>query len=134
MSEIFKSLDSLQSGLSASWKRNAAILNNVANVDTPGYKAERVEFESLYKEAVERESGIALKKTRDTHMDIGVSLDSISPKTVKDTGLSQRMDGNNVDIEREMSDFVKNVIYYNALSTKVTGQLAQLRMAIREGR
>ena len=136
MSELFKSITGLERGLDASWKRNSTILDNIANVDTPNFKSSKVEFESLYKKALDAEaSGFTLKRTRKTHMDIGdPDIGNVFGRVVDRENTTMRMDGNNVDIDEEMSDFVKNVIYYTALTNKVTGQFAQLRMAIREGR
>ncbi len=128
--KIFSGLNGLESGLNASWQRNAVILNNVANVDTPGFKASEVEFESLYKNALENGSdGFQLKRTRATHMVLGDSDGSL--QTVFSHNTVERMDENNVNIDKEMTDYAKNVIFYNTLQRKINGQLGQLRTAIK---
>lgn len=130
---MFDSLKPLENGLSASWTRNQTILNNVANNDTPNYKAQGVEFESLYKKALGSDSDFQLKKTRASHMTIGTSGDvnSVQGTVVQKPDTSYRMDGNNVDIDQEMTSYAKNVIYYNALMRKINGQFNQLRTAIK---
>lgn len=129
---IFNGVDSLQQGIGASWKRNSVILDNIANVDTPNFKASDVQFETLFKDALENEqSGFVHKKTRKSHMDIGTGDPSEVNGIVVKRNTQERMDGNNVDIDREMSDFAKNVIYYNALLRKINGQFSQLRTAIK---
>ncbi len=134
--DIFKDVDALAKGLSASWTRNSVIMNNIANADTPDFKASTVEFEDLYRQSLEdREEGFTLKKTRSTHMDIGsASPEDVEPAIRQKDDTAARMDGNNVDIDQEMTDLAKNVIYYNALTRKISGEFAQLRLAITEGR
>ncbi|MDL2237841.1 flagellar basal body rod protein FlgB [Christensenellaceae bacterium OttesenSCG-928-K19] len=127
---IFSGIDLTERGVNASWQRNSIILNNVANVDTPDFKASELQFETLFKSALD-ESSFQFKQTRAAHMNIGNSnLDGIDGVVVT-SNTEERMDGNNVDIDKEMTDFAKNVIFYNALLTKVSGQFSQLRTAIK---
>ncbi|WP_066683554.1 flagellar basal body rod protein FlgB [Christensenella intestinihominis] len=130
---MFDGIKGLENGLEASWLRNKTILDNVANNDTPDYKAEGVEFEALYREAIEKEDGFQFKRTRATHMQIGGSPDGSDVKgvVVQKDPTTYRMDGNNVDIDQEMTDYAKNVIYYNTLLRKINGQFNQLRTAIK---
>lgn len=131
---MFDGLKGLENGLEASWLRNKTILNNVANNDTPNFKASGVEFETLYKEAIgSSDDGFRLKQTRATHMPIGGGADgsNVKGKVVLKDQTTYRMDGNNVDIDQEMTDYAKNTIYYNTLLRKINGQFNQLRMAIK---
>lgn len=129
--EMFNSMTNLENGLNASWLRNSTILNNVANVDTPDFKSSGVEFESMYKRMLsQQEDGFKAKQTRSTHMDFGTNLQSVEGVVVKRDNTTYREDGSNVDIDQEMTDFAKNVIYYNALLRKVNGQFSQLKSAI----
>ncbi len=132
--KIFKSTAYLEKGLDASWTRNEVITNNIANVDTVGFKRSEVEFESIFKEALENGSFEA-KRTREGHMYMGSSdLDSISPNVIMDGSTSMRLDGNNVDIDYESAELAKNTIYYNTLIQKLTSEFTRLRMAIKEGK
>ncbi len=132
--DIFSGIAPLEKGLSASWTRNSVILNNVANVDTPDFKSSHVEFETYYKNALENDDGFKLKKTRDTHMDIGDSMDieDVNAQIILDENTTMRMDGNNVDIDEQMAELSKNTIYYNTLTSKISGAFNQLRTAIKE--
>lgn len=127
---MFNSMTNLENGLNAAWLRNSTILNNVANVDTPDFKSSGVEFESLYKSMMNDEDGFKAKQTRATHMDFGTGRTSVEGVVVKRDNTTYREDGNNVDIDQEMTDFAKNVIYYNALLRKVNGQFSQMKSAI----
>lgn len=66
-------------------------------------------------------------------MPIGGSADGSEVKgvVIQKEASTYRMDGNNVDIDQEMTDYAKNVIYYNTLLRKINGQFNQLRMAIK---
>ena len=128
---MFDNMTNLQNGLNAAWLRNSTILNNVANVDTPDFKSSGVEFESLYQRMKnDQADGFQAKQTRATHMDFGTGSSTVEGVVVKRDNTTYREDGNNVDIDQEMTDFAKNVIYYNALLRKVNGQFSQMKSAI----
>ena len=131
---LFKPMDLMQKGLSASWSRNAVIRNNIANIETPGFKASYLEFESLLAKAVS-ESGFTGTRTHDRHVHLGVTkFDDVRPMVFQSRELSMRADGNNVDIESENVRLAKNSIYYNTLLEKMNSEIRRLRMAISEGR
>jgi len=133
---LFKPVSLLQKGLNASWTRNAVIRNNIANIETPGFKASDVEFESHMARSLQN-SGFQGTMTHPGHREIGsgaLKLDSVSPRIVQRTGTSMRHDGNNVDIEAENVKLAQNTIQYNALVEKMNSELRRLRMAITEAR
>ena len=132
--KIFKPMDVMGKGLSASWQRNAVIRNNIANVETPGFKASYLEFESLFKKAAE-EGGFVGTRTHEKHIPIGRGdINDVRPMIFQNRELSMRADGNNVDIESENVRMAQNSIYYNTLMEKLNSEIRRLRMAISEGR
>ncbi len=128
--DMFGEVEKLARGMDASWKRNEVIMHNIANNDTPGFKRSALAFEEHYRAALEGESDFTLKRTREKHIDIGTANDSLISVT-RDESETMRMDGNNVDIEKEMSDLTSNVIYYQTLQKKVSSELSQLSIAIK---
>src|SRR5258708_23187110 len=83
----------LQAAMSGLAARQRAIANNVANVDTPNFKATEVRFEDALKSAISRNKpGAAINQS---------ALNSAATRTSIDA-TSTRADGNNVDIDREM--------------------------------
>jgi len=131
---IFKPMDVLQKGLSVSWTRNAVIRNNIANVETPRFKASYVEFETLLRRAA-KEKGFKATTTHVNHRDFGSrDLMSVRPEIRQSRELSMRLDGNNVDIESENVRLAQNSIFYNTLVEKLNSEVRRLRMAISEGR
>ncbi len=131
---LFSHTGVLEKALDASWLRNEVIAHNIANVDTPGYKKYRVEFEEELKSALETRA-LKGKKTRLKHLDIGASsVDGVKPRIVRVGGTQMREDGNNVDMDEEMASLAKNAIMYNALVQKISGEFNKLKTVINEGR
>ena len=135
--KMFRSVDLLQHGMSAAWTRNAVIRNNLANVETPGFKASDVEFESLLAAATaEHVGGFVCTKTHGKHLDIGsgvrprTDVMSIQPLIFQREDTMMRMDENNVDIESENVKLAQNTIFYNTLMEKMNGEIRRLRLAI----
>ena len=93
----FDYINVLDRAADAAWQRNEAISNNIANVDTPGYKRQDVAFESVLQQA--------LGNNRYESMDdkvANVNLSRLRGRAYVDyANYSYRLDGNNVDIENE---------------------------------
>ena len=131
---MFRSVDILQRGLEAAWTRNTVIRNNIANVETPGFKASDVEFESLMAQSL-RGTGFTGTRTHVKHIPIGSARpESVTARIIPRSDTTMRMDGNNVDIEAENVKLAQNSIYYNTLLEKINSDLRRLRTAIQEGR
>lgn len=129
--DMFKTADLLAHGLDAAQLRQDTIANNIANVDTPGFKASSVEFESYMKDALENDgTGFEMKTTDGKHIQTGFSdaLD-VQPQVVTDNN-TMRLDGNSVDIDEQMSALAKNTVWYNTLAMKLNGELGRLKTAI----
>lgn len=125
--KIFNNVGVLQKGLDASWLKNEVITNNIANVDTPGFKSSSVSFESAFKSALNGQS-FAAKKTRQKHIDF--KSQSMEATVTTNAGTSNGLDGNNVDIDYENAELAKNTIYYNTLIEQMTSEFRKLSSAI----
>jgi flagellar basal-body rod protein FlgB len=124
----------LAKGLDAASLRQRVSANNLANVNTPHFKRSFVEFERLLQEAVDVRGG-GLAVTRPGHMGgKPEGTNEVVPVTVKDNHTSMRSDGNNVDVDREMTELAINQLYYNAVSQQLNDRLALMRYVINEGR
>ncbi|MDQ7096210.1 flagellar basal body rod protein FlgB [Desulfosporosinus sp. PR] len=124
-------LNVLQKGLNASNMRQQVLANNVANVDTPNFKRSDVDFQSVMKEALGDKSGapLSMKMTAQKHLP-GV-IDSNSLRIVTDQSTTLRNDGNNVDIDREMTNVAENGLYYESLTRALSSQLDLLKLVIK---
>jgi flagellar basal-body rod protein FlgB len=119
------SLTLAQQSLDALWLRQQTIGDNIANVDTPGYKRKMVAFEDLLKQAA---SG-----ARDGNT-LAQRLDSVSPQVAEDQSTALREDGNNVDIDAESIELARAVIQYRYMSRIASSEISRLKYAITEGR
>lgn len=132
MKNIFNQVDLLQKGLDASWKRNEVVANNIANADTPGFKASHVEFESVFQKSLEADSDSFFSSSGAGKA--GPVAASAPYEIVTDKDSAVRMDGNSVDVDAEMTELAENTILYNALSYSVSKEFGRLKTVINEGK
>jgi len=111
-------------------KKSEVIAGNIANVDTPGYKAVEVDFTSLLKKAQQAHS-TTITTTHESHIIPKNIFDSISYKVPlqPDTG-----DGNTVDVTRERNLFLKNSLEYQYGLRSIDGTIKGIRKAINGGK
>ena len=122
-------LNVLQKGLEASSLRQQVLSNNVANIDTPNFKRSDVNFQEILGAALGEQSALPLKLTSPQHLS-GIAEGGGSG-IVEDQSTSMRNDGNNVDIDSEMTNVAENGLYYNSLTRTISSQLGLLRMVIK---
>ena len=109
--------------------RQQAISRNVANVDTPGYKAQTVDFEKTLKQMISRDNTLQLTKTNPAHlvsksMQAGYTLSNRPDSTM-------RADQNDVNIDLELQDQAETGIQYQAVEQAVSKKLALLKTLAR---
>ena len=90
--------------------RQKLITSNIANVDTPGYKTQDIDFQSEFQSA----------------------MSTTNPLEVP--GLKTNNDGNNVSLDRETRLLSENALRFNIASQLMRGQISQMKMAIDEGK
>lgn len=128
------SFQRLQGGLDAANARNVVITNNIANVDTPHFKRSEVAFESILKmEMSGMKTSLTGKRTDPRHFVIGPSSKLPSSTLQMDQSSAMNNNGNNVDIDREMSLLAENQLRYNSYVQAVNDQIRLMRAAV-EGR
>jgi len=126
----FDYISVLNKAADASWLRNEAISNNIANVDTPGYKREDVTFQSELQKAMTF-SGFETTDAK-VHSLATTSSSSLQPRTYKDySGYSYRLDGNNVDIDTEQTMLAKNQLMYEGLLTSIDAEFTNLKTVMK---
>lgn len=120
--------DLVKKALDATSTRGKVIANNVANINTAGYKRYYVTFEDTLKNSMDN---ISMKKDSPLHMDDGSSYGEISVK--QDATSSMNNDGNNVDIDTEMANQAQNTLMYEALTSKANGMISAKKYVITGG-
>lgn len=126
LKDSFNNINLFNKSLTASWMKNQAVSNNIANVNTPNFKRETVNFEDMLRNSIDMQ----MAKTNSKHITMG---NNANPIVVKDTSTSFRKDGNNVNIDVEMAELAENQIKYNALTSQLNDTFKRLRIAIKQG-
>ena len=123
----FDYINVLNRAADAAWQRNEAISNNIANVDTPGYKRQDVAFESVLQKA--------LGNNRYESMDEKVSninLSRLRGRAYVDyANYSYRLDGNNVDPEQENVELASETIRYLGLTNSISQEISRYKTVIK---
>lgn len=121
-----KTYSILKNGLDASSMRQRTISSNISNINTPGYKVNKVEFEEHLKKA---QDGIRINKTHERHFGIGEDED-IEATVEKRESTYYNENGNNVDIDYEMTELAANEIYYSTLIQLLNSKYSKINAAI----
>ena len=116
-------------------ERHTILATNVANVDTPGYKGHDLRFADELKRAIDTEGMISLKKTSEKHLPLELSkLKAAEPRLVATSDSPPRLDGNTVDLDKEMTKLAENSLYYTVTAQILSKKMRGLRTAISEVR
>lgn len=124
----------LEKSLGAASLRQRVMANNIANVNTPGFKKSDVVFEDALQQAMAETSVVGQVRTHPDHLSKSKSFGQIQPRIVVSDGTAIRNDGNNVDVEAEMAQVAQNNLYYNTLAQQLSAKLKDLKTAISGGR
>jgi flagellar basal-body rod protein FlgB len=126
----------LERSLDAAMLRQRTIANNVANIDTPQFKSKQVVFEDLLKHEMNGASGqqkLQAYRTNARHIPFADSGLNVVPRIVSNPENFVQNNGNDVDLEFEMSEYAKNQIWYNGLTQLTAGHFQKLRSVIEGG-
>ncbi|MHC4616135.1 MAG: flagellar basal body rod protein FlgB [Planctomycetota bacterium] len=118
MAKTSNILDLVEAGIRAESLRQKAITNNIANLETPGYRRIDVKFEELLATALES-SGSA-------------GLSEIEPQICQPKQTPIRSNGNDVNLEAEVGEMIKNALRHKAYIRLLKKKYRQIEMAISE--
>lgn len=122
-SNVYNYINVLNKAADASWLREETVANNLANVNTPGYKRKDVDFQSVLR----NELGNMKYQTLDSKID-HANLDRLNVSTYVDAAnYSYREDGNNVDVDTENVELASEKIRYDALTDSITQEFSRLK-------
>lgn len=107
--------------------RNRIIANNLANVNTPGYKRQDVDFELTLSQAL----GASRYESVDAKVGHLKSAE-LKPRVYTDAAnFSYRLDGNNVDVDTENVELASNQIKYNGLIQSINQEFSNLKLVMK---
>lgn len=121
----------LRTALAVRGYRQELLASNIANVDTPHYKARDVDFKSAFANALQGRGGDALSLSRSSSRHLGGQAgDPFAGSTQYRTEYMSAVDGNTVNMDIERSAFADNALQMEASLTFVREQLRVLGMAV----
>ena len=121
INNMFSTNEIITSALHATQLRNTVINNNIANADVPNFRRSVVEFESMLQSELERVS-------RDGGP---INFLNISPRiSTSPQNLPERLDGNNVNIEAEMTALYQNSARYESLSISIMNNYRRINQVL----
>ena len=97
-------------------ERQKVISSNIANINTPNYKTKDLIFEDELKSF---NSTLELKQTNSKHISLASNLSTSNPKLVELKGLEEQNDGNNVNLDTQMSEMSKNKVLFDAIQSSI---------------
>ncbi|MCQ2008943.1 flagellar basal body rod protein FlgB [Sporolactobacillus sp. STSJ-5] len=116
-------LNAIERALNGSMAEQNAIAQNIANVDTPNYKAQKVTFNDVL------QTKLKANRTDESQIDFSSSEDS-GYRTVTDNYGSVQNNGNNVDLDHEMSELAQNQLLYQTLSQAASDQFKKFNIVL----
>jgi flagellar basal-body rod protein FlgB len=122
----FDYVNVLDKAADASWQRETVLANNIANVDTPGYKRQELDFESTLRE----ELGRCKHESLDAKID-SVDLDNLNPSVYTDmSNYSYRLDDNNVDIDVEEVEYASEQLRYEGITAGINNEFSRMKAVL----
>ena len=127
--DAFDYINVLDKAADASWLRENVITNNLANVDTPGYKRQEVEFDSV----LEKELGKSKYQTLSKRVkNLNSHLEDLSVESYTDaSNYSYRLDENNVDVDTENVELASEQLRYELLTTTINSEFDRLQAVLK---
>jgi flagellar basal-body rod protein FlgB len=130
-----KTGSSLRTAINMRLLKGNVISANIANADTPGYAAKKMDFEEALSRALDTDGMRSMNTSHGEHFHVGGgSLSRIRPDIYENPEGAINNDGNTVDLEREMASLAENDLMSRAAIQLINKKLASLRYAITEGR
>ena len=128
-SGMFGFVNVLKAAADASWTREEVLTNNIANVDTPNYKRQDVDFTTYLRSALSRTNGGSSSLTNRVN---NLNYNDIAIRTYTDNStLSYRLDGNNVDLSIENVELASEQINYNALIDSMNNEFSRFKTVLK---
>ena len=125
---VYSYINVLNKAADASWLREQTVMNNLANVNTPGYKRKDVDFQSVLR----TELGNMKYTTLDSKVE-NADLSRLNASVYIDSAnYSYRIDKNNVDIDTENVELASEKIRYDALTDSMTQEFNRLKTAMQK--
>lgn len=111
-------------------QRTEVLAANLANADTPGYRARDIDFKNALAAASGRSSAVSLATTKAGHIGAASASGTPSPELKYRVPLAPALDGNTVDAQLEQAAFAENTVRYQATLSFISSKFRALMTAI----
>lgn len=111
-------------------QRQEVLASNIANADTPQYKARDFDFSTAFESAMQSGKSGSLNTTNARHLQPSSSLDPLSQQLAYRGEYQSSIDGNTVDMDTEMREFTDNALRYQAAVTFMQKRIESMRSAL----
>lgn len=126
-----KTLKALTTALNFREMRQELISSNVANANTPGYKAKKLDFEEALARALDVDGQLKMNATDGRHYNVGGGgFANLEPEIYDDPNGVVSENGNTVDVEAEMARMAENKLMYDALVQLINKKMGMMKYAI----
>ena len=120
-------LNLLNKSLDGLWLRQQTTMENIANYSTPGYKSKTVDFETILSTNLNNAHGKTTSEVNDQILSSNILIK-------ENYNHSMRLDGNNVDLEKENLQLAKTQLQYMYTVTELNSYFSKLKSVISEGK
>lgn len=135
MSLFDKTTQALHASANMRQLRQNIISSNIANAETPGYHAKKLDFEEALARSLDLDGLRGLSTNHESHIPVGGgSLANVRPDIYENPEGQVSNDGNTVNLEKEMSSLAENSALYRAAIQLINKKLGALKYAASEGR
>ena len=125
----------LERSLNLRSKRHRVLSANIANIDTPNYKAFDLVLEDEFKRPPGNGGKIQLKRTHTNHLPLERQpLDRVTLKRSDGPDFSLRGDGNTVDLDKTMGDMAENTVLFKTAAQIISKKFQGLKEVIKGGK
>jgi len=129
-----KTIKSLNAAMQMRQLKSNVISANVANAETPNYRAKKMDFENALRRASDLENLGKMHVSHGDHFLLGQgAIGRVRADIYDNPEINYSNDGNTVDLEKEMAALNENTILYNAATKLINKKLAALKYAATEG-
>lgn len=112
-------------------QNHSVISSNIANAETPGFRAVRFNFEEELKKVMPRDNALKMARTDPNHIPVKIAPEKVTGTVSKEHVTNQRADSNTVDLDSEVVKMSKNQIMYETMTQLIKGRLEGLLTAIK---
>ncbi len=133
MSGFDSTIQGLDNAMNLRLVNQNVISGNIANADTPGYHAKKVEFEGALRQALAVDGNLQLEGEHSAGHIVSQGSGPVTAEVADDMNGVESLDGNTVNRSEEMAKMVENQLLYDAAAEMLKKKLGMLKYSITEG-